>query len=311
MPTATSVTDARGVIDELYLLSAVPLADYVDYVKRHTVNGMDVEEGSLIDFWRNAANNFQDRQLREEGIVDKAELLELPASMNAFRDTVMRDRRFEQTYSSLPISFGMVELDTLVVYQPGIRLNHVANILASLVRPVSEKVLFDLCFPIDRPTPDVHVSRSAGRRYVFRSSAVDMRFLGARLMGREMSAALPAEGAVVEAIGLLVGFGSSYLNVVRHGTRTVLNNGYHRAYALRSMGISHIPCVIQGVANSQELEFAGASELVRDYDALFASKRPPLFKDFFDSSLTTTLRTPPTRKQIQISFEIDTLTVPE
>ena len=79
-----------------------------------------------------------------------------------------------------------------------------------------------------------------------------------------------------------VGYGVRHLNVVRLGKRMVLNNGYHRAYALRAAGITHVPCMVQAIAHPEELAFAGGSSLIDNFDELFSSARPPLFKDFFD-----------------------------
>ena len=45
-----------------------------------------------------------------------------------------------------------------------------------------------------------------------------------------------AAGVVAGVVGLVIGYSSNYLNVVAAERRPVLNNGYHRAYALRALG---------------------------------------------------------------------------
>ncbi len=113
-----------------------------------------------------------------------------------------------------------------------------------------------------------------------------------------------------QAVAITVGFGARHLNAVRLGKRMVLNNGYHRAFALRSAGFTHVPCVVQSIAHPEELAFAGGSSLIDNFDDIFKSARPPLFKDFFDPELTTRIRMPRTRKQIQITVSVETIRVP-
>ena len=64
-------------------------------------------------------------------------------------------------------------------------------------------------------------------------------------------------------MGLVVGFSSNYLNVVAAEGRLVLNNGYHRVYALRERGVTHVPCVMQRVTRREELELVGTGALRR------------------------------------------------
>ena len=51
-----------------------------------------------------------------------------------------------------------------------------------------------------------------------------------------------------------VGYGGAPINVFMCGNRVVLINGFHRVFALRSIGVTEIPVVIQQVTNPQ-LEF--------------------------------------------------------
>ena len=66
-------------------------------------------------------------------------------------------------------------------------------------------------------------------------------------------------GPVAGVVGLVVGFGSGYLNVIACEGRLVLNNGYHRAYALRELGVTHAPAVVQEVQRADEVGAAGGT----------------------------------------------------
>ena len=58
-------------------------------------------------------------------------------------------------------------------------------------------------------------------------------------------------GPVAGIVGLVVGFGSNFLNAIRVGKRLLLHNGYHRAVGLRLRGATHAPCVFRDVADHQ------------------------------------------------------------
>jgi hypothetical protein len=78
------------------------------------------------------------------------------------------------------------------------------------------------------------------------------------------------------------------VNVLTSNSRVVLNNGFHRVYALRSLGILKIPVLVQHADNFQ-LEFPPTvSGLSREY--LLGHPRPVLMKDFFVKEFATTIR---------------------
>ncbi len=107
-------------------------------------------------------------------------------------------------------------------------------------------------------------------------------------------------------VALAVGFGSNFLTAIRQGEdgRVLLHNGYHRAYALRALGITHAPCIIQTVTTPDELGIAVTAKVAQDPDFYFASARPPLLKDFFDPKIRMVHRIYKTLKMIEIEFEV-------
>lgn len=81
----------------------------------------------------------------------------------------------------------------------------------------------------------------------------DVRALGSFLKPIEASDLnyLEAGGVPAVAVITFIGYGIPAINVLRVGPRLVLNNGFHRVYALRSAGVSHIPVVVQNLDNPQ------------------------------------------------------------
>ena len=98
--------------------------------------------------------------------------------------------------------------------------------------------------------------RHPNSRSLARSHRLDLRFLGGfrKPLGEDDIAVAHTGGQPVEAVTLLIGYGAAPINVFYVGNRLILNNGFHRVVALRAEGITHIPAVIQRVAQA-EIEF--------------------------------------------------------
>src|SRR5439155_20811770 len=111
----------------------------------------------------------------------------------------------------------------------------------------------------------------------------DFRVLETVLLHPQQVAA-PSNGNPVAHVIISVGFGTNLLNVVAVENRLVLNNGSHRAYFLRELGITRAPCVVQCVSRRDELEIVGG-ELQQNPDRYLKAARPPLLKDYFDPKL--------------------------
>lgn len=95
-------------------------------------------------------------------------------------------------------------------------------------------------------------------------------------------------GLPAAAIIAFVGYGTAPVNVLSVRGRLILNNGFHRVFALRSLGVTRIPVVVQQIRNPQ-LEFPPqVAGLPKDY--LLTHPRPVLIRDFFDTDFATTLK---------------------
>lgn len=104
-----------------------------------------------------------------------------------------------------------------------------------------------------------------------------------------------------------MGYGGTPVNVLRVGSRLILN-GFHRVFALRSAGVTHVPVVVQDITNPQ-LEFpAQVAGLPREY--LLAVARPVLMKDFFEADFTITLRTQDGLKVVNLGVACNEYPVP-
>lgn len=306
-PPTSPLAPAPVVHDEeLCLMGVTGLAEFMDFVRTRAVDGAVLERGDLADMWRGAARAFEALQTSEAGVADQPKVLPLSAQAQAHVKLLAELPYFQQTFSAVPVAFGMVPLDTLVVCQQHITRSSVARMQATLPSPLPEQALTDLCLPLSADKAGFRLAHQSDSSFTFVSDTHDARFLGAQLLDPAALASAQVSGYPLAAIGLAVGFTTNVLNVVRYGNRLVLNNGYHRAFALRQRGVTHAPCLIQVCGHWEDVGLAGASEMFHNGPVYFSQARPPLLRDFANPALTRAFATRPVRKEIRISFEVET-----
>jgi hypothetical protein len=174
----------------------------------------------------------------------------------------------------------------------------------------SEEEVFRTCLPYDHPRPPGKWSRLDDDGYVFVSRSNDLRFLGALSLqpGNVTGCAHP--GTLMGVVGLAVGFGSNLLNAIAAEGRVVLHNGSHRAYALREMGYTHLPAIVQHPSTREELDLVGPAELRRYPDLYLKSPRPPMLKDYFNPSLRKVMPVRRLIHQVRVKFSVSEHYVP-
>lgn len=306
---ATPPTDADAAAwDCLYMLGVPSLSDFVRFVRTRTLDGpAQAERIEWIDRWRTAAARFEALAASEAGIADDVPLRPPTPAMARWTERLVGDPGFRRDFGSVPIAFAMVELDRLVVYQRDVMLGHVPRVAARLGAERDEASLLRVCLPPSGECGAVSVTESGPGTFTFASHSHDLRHFRSHVIP---ATSVPGfEGGGAHAVAVVVGFGSNCLNAVRFNRRLVLNNGYHRAYALRRLGFTHAPCAIQALSVADELEVVGNSDIADDAERLFESPRPPLLKDFLDPALTCVLKVPAARKQIQVSVSVQSLRV--
>ncbi len=288
----------------LWLLGQPSLEDYLAVVRDKTIGGRDIAPAVLADEWRRANDVYFDLEAAEAGVADTAECLPLPAEMEPLAVQLRADPYYRETFDTLPTALCMVELDKLIVSQKHVAKGFTDARAAMLGNAPDAAALFRFCQPLERSDPPVTIRRLASNRYLFSSPSTDLRAHEPKLLTAAQIARIDSFGPVAGALGLLVGFGSNFLTAIRSENRMVLHNGYHRAYTLRALGITHAPCIVETVTRTDELRVA-ASESVSDRpDFYFRAKRPPILRDFFDPRLVRTLDMRPVETMIEVEFKM-------
>lgn len=304
----TPIDPSRPTDQHAYLYAHTRLPDYLKFITDETLE--HDEHANIVEKWRTAAVRFRELQSTEGGIADKLPVGSLPKELEPFVRQVAADPIFKRSFAAVPGAMGMVELDRLVVSQKTVNLTHVRRICEELGPSPKLDAILRTCMPIDHPTPPVRLARIGKDSFVFASDSNDLRFLESLVIRPEQLSDYESFGPLAGLAGVAVGYGSNYLNAVALERRLVLNNGFHRAYALRSLGISQVPCVVQKLSSREELQTVGRAALRRDPEIYFDFARPPVLKDFFDPILCRSVARARTRRYVRVTFSIEELDMP-
>lgn len=297
--------------EETWLLGQPSLWEYLEFVKDSVVGGADVDQRAATAEWREANSYYQRLEDSESGIADTAECHALSADLSSLADEVVAHSTYRKVYDTMPAEFGMVELDKLVLCQKSVTSTFVNALAKRLGENPAAEALFRFCLPLEKPNVTVQARAMGSKRFVFRADSTDFRFHQAALLRPDQLNDFASFGPVSGAVGLVVGFGSNFLNVIKVGNRLLLHNGYHRACALRSLGVTYAPCIIQAVATQDELEVTAKDTVTKNPDFYFKSVRPPLLKDYFDPAIRKVLPVHKHVRIVEVNFEVKEYLVPE
>ncbi|HEY2031317.1 MAG TPA: hypothetical protein VGH20_19135 [Myxococcales bacterium] len=106
----------------------------------------------------------------------------------------------------------------------------------------------------------------------------------------------PLTGQITYAVGP----GANLMLVREFAGRYVLVNGYHRAWLLRSRGVSMVPAVITHVAAQKDV----APEPGFIPEPILFGARPPTIDDFFDNTLSSDIEVRAILKAVKITAEV-------
>ena len=270
------------------------------------------DEGTLTDEWEAAYNYVRTLEKEEAGAADNPAIakLEVTRQNEALLTEFLKDPLVQNGFNTMPSEVAFVELDRLVVYQHHIDLTYVRLLERELGPSPSEEQIFRTALMHDHPRPAVKWSRAHGNTFVFMSPSNDMRFLGTMSLKAGNITDYAHPGDLAGVLGLAVGFGSNFLNAIYAENRLILTNGSHRAYALRKLGVTHVPCIVQHVSLREKLEVVADSAVVDNPDYYLKHPRPSMLRDYFNPKLHKVMPVHRQLRQVTIKFEVEHGNVP-
>jgi hypothetical protein len=308
VPDPAAVTDSH-----VFLAGRPPIAEFISFVRKSADgaqrSGPEAADSALAQDWRRANDALRELERSEAGWADSPPIEPLPPELGPYADQLAGDPAFRQTHGFVPTEIGLVELDRLVVFQKHINLAQVEIIKQELGPDPRPDTITRIALGLSRYSPPVRLIQSHDV-FTFTCDSRDFRFLEPILVPPgELSGAF--RGVPARCVALAVGFSPNCLGVIQAEQRLILVNGSHRAYALRELGITHVPCVIQKTSRPEELELIGHKEINQRAELYLRNPRPPLLKDYFDERLRRIVPVARARRLIRIQLRIDQSDVPK
>jgi len=294
--------------NQRYLYAFATQGELINHVRTQTLDARRLSE--ILALWQTQQPFVQQLMAAELGVADQSVLGDLPVELGPRLREIAADPLMAKSFLHVPITFALVEIDTLVAPQRYVNEDYAAKLKEKYKASTGLEQLLEICLsPVREMAPIQHLE-VGNNAHVFSSPNLDIRHLGAFLKRLSSDDLQFAElgGIPAAAIISFVGYGANAINAIRYNGRLVLNNGFHRVYALRSLGVTKIPIVVQHVRNPQ-LEFPGlVCGLPREY--LLGAPRPVLMKDFVDDSLCIALRAKDRVKVVTVQAAVGSHDVP-
>lgn len=295
--------DVRNGAPLVWLIGQPRLSDYIAFVETRCINDGPVDLRALVDEWQRANDLYWRLEQDEGGIADAIACTQPRPESDLQFASIRAHPHFQACFGSLPVTFEWIELDKLVVSQLHVEPGYGPE-CSALPQSSDDDALLQFCLPTSRPMPPIDVRRVAANRYIFSSPSTDLRAHDIQLARQGVPASFKPHGPVAALLGLTIGFGSNFISGVRSGTRILLQNGHHRAYALRSAGHTHCWCLVETVTRKDELRLTADPDIVDNAEFYFAAKRPPLLKDFFDPRFAKSLTIRPMTTEVEVEINV-------
>jgi len=301
---------ATHSFNQKYLYAFAGQAEIVNHIRTQALEEEAKRLPDILAAWEKQRRRVADLMNVEIGVPEQIRIQEIPKECNSRISNIGNDELFKKTFGNYPISFRMVEIDKLVAAQRTVNLDYVDRLKKNYPNKPHLEQLIEICISPNRSMDPIQHLEVAPNTHVFSSPNSDIRFLGAfvkHLTKEDMEYAVHG-GLPAAAVITFVGYGGAPINVLQAGSRVVLNNGFHRVFALRSLGIESIPVVIQHVTNVQ-LEFPPqVAGLPKEY--LLGVPRPVLMKDFFEPEFSITLKVRERIKMVTVGIGVNQHEIP-
>ena len=293
-----------------YLFAFATQGELLHHIRTQTLHEEMARLEEIRSLWLAQQGTVQMLAHKESGMAERCSITELPSSLSRRLNEISDHQLIRKTFQGVPFSFALVDTDRLIAAQRSINLDYALRLQNSYKENTSLEALVEICLSPNRDVPPIQHLEVGNNVHVFSSENLDIRFLGAfaKTLTPEDLPFAEIGGVPAAAIIAFVGYGSSPVNVLQVGNRLVLNNGFHRVFALHSLGITKIPVLVQHISNWQ-LEFPGTvSGFPREY--LLGSPRPVLIKDFFNESFCITLQAKQRIKTVMLQATANQIDIP-
>ena len=222
----------------------------------------------------------------------KPEIVEIDSKFREHLDAVSKKPLFSEVTRQGKWRLKSVEIDKLVCFQKHVDTDYSEDVVEE--RDLGNAgELIEFCLPLKpRKRMIARTFDPEQQVHTLFSPNVDLRILGST----------QGEDPVTKRklFGFAVGWGVPFIQVVKFNKRYFLKNGYHRVYALRKNGITHVPCIlIQGNSYAD----TGAAKVGFFPQELLMSRKPPTFANILSDDIAPEVNVRPLTKFVRVKAE--------
>jgi hypothetical protein len=289
--------------DYAFLIGFPPLAEYLSYMQVERIDEATLDRRRFIEQWRAASVVVAGLAPLDRGDHSRP----LPEELAHLRDELAADPIYQDGLL-VPADIVTLDLNRVVVLQKRINLRYSRELQARLPAEPTPEQVFRFCL-MDTDQPAITAARSSQNQFVFSSPSNDFRLLDARLLSDQDRIANFYVGQLTGGVCLAVGYGSNLLSAVAINDMMLLQNGTHRAHALRARGIDRAPFLVQRVSSIDEIALfyrQGMQQVIQTAQM----PRPPTVSDFFTDALLIEAKMPRRRREVRISFGVEVADLP-
>jgi hypothetical protein len=188
-------------------------------------NPVSEDKAVLIEEWQAAKAKLGATAVANYGHPD---IRPIPAEQQSYIQKVRARSVFQREWRDTAIV--LIEIDLLLAHQVSIDLIRAERSCGMLSSSPSVDELFAICLPLSAPNEQLKVVHGENS-LLLKSTNLNMR------IHRGINNP--------PFMGIQFGLSTPFVHVARNAGRCYLCDGYHRAYRLRELGVSHIPCVLR------------------------------------------------------------------
>lgn len=308
--TASEVQVGTHSVPQRYMFAHALRGEVIQHIRTQASPSDRDRLPAIVAAWDALRPEVFALQASEAGVPDTIAIEPLPPAAAAFASATLTDPLVVKTFGALRHSIAMAEVDKIVFPQRMVNEEYVGQLTRAYPESPDLDQLLQICVAARAKMAPIQHLEVAPNTHVFTSPNTDLRFLGAFLkdaVGAEDTPLMEAGGLPAAAVAGFVGYGSPVVNAFKVGSRLILNNGHHRVYTLRKLGVSKIPILIMEVLNPLAELPPAIAGVPRE---LCLIPRPPLVKDLLDEGLAITLSVKRRIKQLMIAMNINQYDIP-
>jgi hypothetical protein len=159
-----------------YLLGAMQQIELAQTVRLLCLPEEISRLDAITQAWRAASARMTMLARQEAGDPNRIGVTEPPASVHARLSEIANDPLFRATFSAVPPTFGVVEIDRLVAPQREVNLDYVEELRNRVPGNTIEELL-EYCVGPHSAPPEWKVLQTAANQIVFTSKSLDLHFL--------------------------------------------------------------------------------------------------------------------------------------